>query len=84
LIQQIRRSAVSVPANIAEGHERSTKEFIQYCIIAKGSLNETKYYIQLVKDLGYIQQEKFCELNQYCIEIGKMISGLKASLRTKK
>lgn len=57
LTSQLRRAAVSVPANIVEGFARaSRKEFIQFLYIATGSLAEVEYYIELLKDLGYINE----------------------------
>ena len=54
LISQIRRAAVSVPANIAEGFKKKTKpDKIKYMNIAQGSLEECRYYLILAKDLGY-------------------------------
>jgi len=54
LCDQIKRAAVSVPANIVEGHSRnSTKEFIRFCYISRGSLEELRYYLQLTHDLNY-------------------------------
>lgn len=55
LVSQIRRSAVSVTANIVEGQSRQTrKEFIQFLHISKGSLVELEYFFELVLDLNYI------------------------------
>jgi four helix bundle protein len=84
IVQQIRRAAYSVPANIAEGFERSyTKEFIRFITVAKGSLSETKYFLILSRDLGYIEQEVYFELEKDFDEIGKMLNGLINSLRKK-
>ena len=54
LISQIRRAAVSIAANIAEGFKKKTKpDKVKYMNIAQGSLEECRYYLILVKDLGY-------------------------------
>ena len=84
ITNQIRRAAVSVPNNIAEGFGRhSTKELIQYLIQARGSIQELKYLIILSRELSYIadQEETFFikEIN----EIGKMLNGMINSLRKK-
>ena len=77
LTSQIRRSAVSVAANIAEGSKRQhLKEYIQMLYIAQGSLSETTYYLLLAQDLKY--QELFDQSG----EIGRMLSGLINSLKT--
>lgn len=77
LTDQIRRSASSVPTNIAEGNERKTKkEFIQFLYTSKGSLAETKYHLLLARDLGYMTNEEYLSLQRNAIEISKMISAL--------
>ncbi|MCF7888940.1 MAG: four helix bundle protein [Victivallales bacterium] len=59
MTSQIRRAAYSVPANIAEGAGRRTiKDYLHFLDIAKGSLNETEYFIHLSKRPGYITQEQ--------------------------
>jgi four helix bundle protein len=59
LKSQIRRSAVSVAANIAEGYGRkSKKDFTNFLIIARGSIQETRYHCILLKDLGLIPSEQ--------------------------
>lgn len=84
LIDQICRSASSVPANIVEGNSRKTiNEFIQFLYQAKGSLSETQYHLMLAKDLKIIGVENFNELVSESDEIGKMISGLISYLKSK-
>ncbi|MFQ6071305.1 MAG: four helix bundle protein [Methanosarcinales archaeon] len=82
LISQIRRSAVSIAANIAEGSKRQhLKEYIQMLYIAQGSLAETKYYLLLSRDLKYLNNIKYQELFNQSEDIGKMLSGLINSLK---
>ncbi|MDK2917575.1 MAG: hypothetical protein PWQ37_308 [Candidatus Petromonas sp.] len=77
LIDQLCRSASSIPANIAEGKGRyHNKEFKQFLYIARGSLEETKYHLILSNDLGYINNEKYNELMKLANVIGKMLNGL--------
>ena len=82
LTSQLRRAAVSIPANISEGSKRQhTKELIQFLFVAKGSQGEVEYYFRLAKDLNYITIEEYNKLYCQCSEIGRMLSGLIKSLR---
>ncbi|RJQ84024.1 MAG: four helix bundle protein [Desulfobacteraceae bacterium] len=84
LTSQIRRAAVSVPANIAEGAERAgTREFLQFLGIAGGSLAETETFLILAEKLGMATQEQTHPIQAQAAAIGRMISGLKRSLRSK-
>ena len=72
---QIRRVAVSVPSNIAEGFGReSDKDFRHFLSIARGSLYEVKTQLQLAESLGYLQIDE--DLNALFDEVGKLINGL--------
>jgi four helix bundle protein len=84
LIQQMRRSAYSIPMNLIEGSNRlSTKEYRRFVGIAKGSAGEISYQVILAKDLGYVPEEVYSELkNKYEIVI-KMLSNLAKSLAKK-
>lgn len=78
LISQMRRAAVSVPANIAEGFKRrGYREKTRFYNIAEGSLEELKYFFILSSDLGYLHSNQD-ELDQ-ADEIGRMLHGLIAS-----
>ena len=66
LTSQMRRSAVSIPANIVEGYSRrSIKEKLNFYNIARGSLSELEYYIDLSSDLAYIKKEEYQKLEKY-------------------
>ncbi len=80
LVNQIRRSAASVCANLAEGYKKSTKEFLRFIDIADGSLEETKYHLILGKDLDYCGQAEFERVYNLACEVGKMLNGLSRSL----
>lgn len=85
LTDQICRSASSIPANIAEGFGRSSpKEFIRFLLIARGSAKKTLYHLILAKDLGYITNGEFKELEKRCNEISKMLSGLINGIKNSK
>lgn len=80
LISQMRRSAISVPANIAEGfRKQGKKDKINFYNIAQGSLDELNYYIILSKDLEYIKTNSIL-LNQI-EEIARMLTGLINSIK---
>jgi len=65
LISQLRRAASSIPSNIAEGMgKNTTKELLSFCYNARGSLSETIYHLILSKDLKYIKDEEFENLNK--------------------
>lgn len=77
LRDQIRRSAVSIPSNLTEGDERDTdKESVRFFYIAKGSLAELRTQLQIAFEIGYIEKDTFEELDQECIQLGKMIGAL--------
>jgi four helix bundle protein len=77
LRDQIRRSAVSVPSNIAEGDERnSDKDAIRFFYIAKGSLAELRTQLDIAFSVNYITEEIFQDIDQKAILIGKMLGNL--------
>jgi four helix bundle protein len=84
LTSQIRRAAVSVPANIAEGHGReSTQSFIQYLRVAQGSLKEVETHFLLAERVGILKSVDAELALQACEGVGKMIRSLVRSLQTK-
>lgn len=81
LTSQLRRSAVSIPSNIAEGSSRnSTKEFIQFLHISNGSLSEVETQLELALRLNYIKENK---IQQNINHIRSMLSSLIKSLKAK-
>lgn len=81
LTQQLRRCAVSVPANIAEGKGRGTpKEFARFLGIASGSLSEVDTHLVIARELGYITNEELREVGEVVEEVGRIITGLRKSL----
>ncbi len=82
LRSQIRRSSVSIMANIAEGQGRRTnKDFAHFLNISLGSVAETKSHFYLAFDLGYVDQQTFDETYAKLDEIGRMIFALSNHLR---
>jgi four helix bundle protein len=82
LRDQIRRAAISIVSNIAEGFERDgDKEFLQFLSMAKGSCGEVRAQLSLALDQNYISQTQFHELTTKAIELSRMISGFIRYLR---
>ena len=82
LTDQLCRAAASVPTNIAEGKGRgSLAEFRQFLIIARGSIEETRYLLLLAKDLNLLSFETHALLEEYYTEISKMTNALLQSLK---
>lgn len=82
LVSQLRRAAVSVPANIAEGAARNgSKEFLHFLSIASGSLSELDTLIDLARQPGYIENTE--ELNAKVDDVSGLVMGLAASIRRK-
>ena len=83
MTSQVRRAAVSVAANIAEGAERhGTGEFRQFLGIASGSLAETETFLILAQRLGMAKEEQVKLLLAQAADVGRMLNGLKRSLRS--
>ncbi len=82
LRNQIRRSTISISANIAEGQGRRTdKEFANFLNISLGSIAETKSHLYLALDLDYIDRKIFDEIYEKLDEVGRMTYGLCSHLR---
>lgn len=77
LTNQLRRSAVSIPSNIAEGAARQfNKEYIQFLYVALGSLMELETQMIIAKNLNFITESEFLEGQLKMNEIGKLLNGL--------
>ena len=82
LTSQVRRAAVSIAANIAEGAERtSTGEYLQFLSVASGSVAEVETLLLVAHRLGMLSTEDMDTLLKQGAEIGRMLNGLKRSLR---
>jgi four helix bundle protein len=84
LAAQMRRAAVSIISNIAEGCGRqSDRELAYFLRIARGSVRELECQLLLARDLDYIQEETGRDLNERCDEISRMLTGLISTVRSK-
>ena len=73
ITSQIRRASYSIPSNVAEGSEAEFKRFL---VISRGSASELEYFTILAKDLGYIEQSIFEELNDKVDKVRRSLSNL--------
>jgi len=84
LTSQIRRAVVSVPANIAEGWGRgSTREYIQFLLIARASLMELETHLIISQELGYLKAEQLEGMQERIEGIGQMLNRLIQALRAR-
>jgi four helix bundle protein len=85
LTSQMRRSAASIPANIAEGcGRRSDGEMARFLQIARGSASEIEYHIFLARELHYLNEDKFRELRSTADELQRMLTALIQRFRPSK
>ncbi len=85
LTNQIRRSSISIPSNIAEGHSRrSTNDYLQFLKIARGSCAELETQLIISKNLHYLNPEEFQILIKKTSEISKMLNAIITKLHTPK
>src|SRR4051812_4192378 len=76
LTSQVRRAAVSVASNIAEGHARQGKEFAYFLSIARGSLAETESQLLFAVEIGYLKSEAIIPIRELASEIHRMTAAL--------
>ena len=82
LVSQMRRAAVSVPSNIAEGYARgSEREKLHFLHISSGSMSEIETQLLLSLNLGYVTQETFDELSEKITSLWKQLNALISSLK---
>ncbi|MGH7146795.1 MAG: four helix bundle protein [Nitrospiraceae bacterium] len=82
LVDQMRRAAVSIPCNVAEGAARQTKkEFAQFLHVARGSLSELDTQLEIAGRLGYMPAEGQRSLQSSCEAVDRLLNGLVRSLR---
>ncbi len=85
LVQQIRRAAVSVPSNIAEGYGRGSRmDYVRFLYTARGSLYEVETQTLIARDLGYLTDKQSDSLLEDADECSRLLGGLIKSLKTKK
>ena len=81
IISQMRRAAISIPSNIAEGYSRnSRKEYVQFIYIARGSKSELETQLKICERLGYLSNEQIKDAQNIIKEISKMFNVLLKNL----
>lgn len=82
LSDQMRRAAVSIPSNIAEGQKRnSKKDFVQFLSIAAGSVAELETQMTVCKEVGFVSDEELGKGFSLCEEIGRMLGAMIGKLK---
>ena len=82
LVSQLRRAAVSVPSNIAEGYARGTdRERLHFLRISSGSMSEIETQVMLSLNLGYITQDSYEELSENVTSVWKQLNALISSIK---
>ena len=78
LVSQLRRAAVSVPSNLAEGHGRNSRNELHHFVgMARGSLTEVETQIEIARNLDYLSPERCAELLSRVGEVGRLLTGLR-------
>ncbi len=84
LVSQLRRAAISVPSNIAEGYARGTeREKLHFLRMSSGSMSEVETQLLLSLNLGYVGQEMFDELSEKVTTVWKQLNALISSIKKK-
>jgi len=84
IVSQINRAVISIPSNIAEGWGRElSKNYLQFLRISRGSLMETETLILIAKNVDYINEKDFYQINEKIEEVGKILQGLIKSIQHK-
>ena len=85
LVSQMRRSAVSIPANIAEGYGRGRRaEYIRYLEIGRGSLFELQTYLELAQEMKWVDGEDLAAVARLAEEVDRIVSALLRSLKRRR
>lgn len=84
IVSQLNRAVISIPANIAEGWGRElSKNYLQFLRVSRGSLMEVETLILISKNLQYVSEKEFLEINKKIEEVGKILQGLIKSVQQK-
>lgn len=85
LRDQMRRAAVSIPSNIAEGFERFNRpEYHHFLVIAKGSCGELRTQVEIAYRVGHLPQDVFAAVTEQAEEVARILAGMRRSVSDKK
>lgn len=85
LTDQIRRAAISIMSNVAEGFDRnSPNDFHRFLVIAKASCAEVRSQLYIALDVGYLDENSFQETMRLTKDVGRLVSGLRVSVERKR
>jgi len=84
LVNQLRRAAVSVASNIAEGHARSTGDYLRHLLISNGSVAEMETQFIISARMAFLPAGLAASLLQTCDHVGRMLGALRKSLRVRR
>jgi four helix bundle protein len=85
MVSQMRRSAVSIPANIAEGYGRGRRaEYVRYLEIGRGSLFEVQTYLELAREMQWVDGEELGTVARLAEEVDRVVSALLRSLKRRR
>ena len=83
LSAQLRRAAVSIPSNVAEGHQQGTKSCAHFVSVALGSLAEAETQIEVASRLRYVSAPDLASVSELAVHLGRVLHGLRRSLQTR-
>lgn len=84
LTSQLRRAAVSVPSNVAEGYGRGTsQDYLRFLRMARGSLFEVDTQLLIASNLGILPQARYLELEAQMVDVGRVLAGLIKSIESR-
>jgi four helix bundle protein len=80
LTNQVRRAAVSIPSNIAEGESRASRDFVRFLSIPQGSFSDAETQMEIAVRLGYVKRTDLARLADLSAEVGRLVNGLSSSI----
>jgi four helix bundle protein len=83
LTSQVRRAAVSIPANLSEGHQQGTRAYLHFVTIAIGSLAEAETHLEIARRLRLANEQELAPVLEMAVRLRQVLHGLRRSLATR-